>query len=232
MKEAKKEDLKSLKGRGNMKKIHLCLIALVLCLSVIAINSRRKIRRLEFERLKIVRGLPGLGHLSHGKDSFKVESLTGLEALYVDVTILKGRGHITEPVFTEEQLKAKVESELRRAGIKILTKEESAATIDKAFIKLMLEWRHEPKREERPVIYHYFFTLQSGQSVRPARFVLKPELSNLEFDVVTCNYEGMGRCSRDFVVESVRSKMQELAGKFLNDYLAANPKEQSKDQEN
>jgi len=196
-----------------MKKTLFCLIVLAVCLSVIAIDLKRKTRLLRLEQAKIANRLTDLE---------RVECLAGLEALYVRVIILDAR--VNKPVLTEEQLKTKVESKLRQAGIKILTKEESMATIDKAFLKLILVYVPRNIRA-KPVDYDYYLTLQSGQSVRPARFVLKPELSDLEFDVITWNYKKNGKCNRDLAVESIQNRTQELVDKFLNDYLVANPKE-------
>ncbi len=203
-----------------MKKTLICLILLVIFLSVVTIQSTRKIWRLELEQVKISLGLTGLGHLSNVENSFGVESLSGLEALYVSATIFDGR--IQDPILTEEQLRVLIESKFNQTGIKILTKKENLTTNDKPFLKLMLRYSQRHRRRG-PVDYHYSLALQSGQSVRPVRFVLNPELSDLEFSVVTWDYHKSSTCNRDIAVESIRIAVQELLDEFLNDYHKANP---------
>ncbi len=202
-----------------MKKALVCLTILVVILSVIATHLIRKTRHLESERFNMALGLTGLGPIWDAEESFAIESLVGLEAMHVCVT---AAGRVKEAVLTEEQVKSEVESKLRQAGIKILTAEERMVTIGKPFLKLML-W-YSPRRGGNPDLYYYSLTLQSGQSVRPVRFVLKPELSDLEFDVVTWNLKKSGKCKRDLAIESFRNTTQGLVDEFLSDYLIANPK--------
>jgi len=204
-----------------MKKTLFCLILLVVCISVIAIKSIRKTWRLASGQVLMPVKFSGFEYFIKKENTFESESLKGLEALHVNVIVRDGR--VKEPVLIEEPLKIKVESKLREAGVKVLTKKESMATIDKAFLELTLTYR-QLHRGDKPVDYNYYLTLQLEQSVRPTRFVSKSELSDLEFDVVTWICKESGKCNRDFAIESIQGTTQELVDKFLHDYLVANPK--------
>lgn len=205
-----------------MKKTLVCLTILVVILSVIAMHLLRKTWQLDSKAFYMAFGLTGLEHIEDAEKAFAIESLAGLEPLHVRVTAA-GRG-VNQAVLTEEQLKAYVESKLRQAGIKILTKEESMTTVDKAFFKLIAWYSPNRGLGRDSNVCDYMLTLQSGHSVRPTRFVLKPELSDLEFDVVTWNLRKSSKCNRDVAVEAIQNTTQELVDRFLTDYHIANPK--------
>ena len=205
-----------------MKKTLFCLILLVACTSAIAILSIREAWRLTSGHVLKPVSFDGFENFIKKKNTFESESLTGLEALYISVIVRDGRG-VKEPVLIEEPLKVKVESKLREAGIKVLTKKESMATVDKAFLELTLTY-HQRHKRDRPADYEYYLTLRFGQSVRPTRFVSKSELSDLEFDVVTWICKESGKCKHDLAIKSIQGTTQELVNEFLHDYLVANSK--------
>jgi hypothetical protein len=203
-----------------MKKPVICLAILVAILFVVSVKSIKKKWYLEKK----------LFNMSHGfswsaEDPTEIESLSGLEALYINI-IISGRAKV--PALKEEHLKTIIESKLKQTGITILSKEECLATTDKPFINLILSCRQRYRGED-DIDYHYYLNLQSGQSVRPARFVLKPELSDLEYDLITWRHKIDGKCNRDIAIESIQNATQELVDRFLDDYLTANPKKVKKD---
>lgn len=204
-----------------MKKAIVILTVLVILLSFFTVNLiKRNWRLLTSQTLQPV-NFTGYQSIGEKEDAFEIESLAGLEAVYICEVNVGGR--TDEPVVTEEQLKGYLESKLREGGMKILTKKESMATIDKAFLKLRLTGLQR-YRKDRPIDYSYHLILRFGQSVRPARFVTRDELGDLEFDVVTWVCKQKGKCNRDSATESVQGSTQELVGKFLSDHLAANLK--------
>jgi len=139
--------------------------------------------------------------------------LAGLQGMYVVVEDFDLDAK--EAGLTEEKIRADVELKLRLAGIKVLSVEEGLATKSKAFLYVDVTTVKEKLHQE----YAGSVEVSLRERVYLAR---DPETITL---AATWDKIGIGLGSSDIAKRKIRESIKDLVDEFINDYLAANPKE-------
>jgi inhibitor of cysteine peptidase len=156
------------------------------------------------------------------EDSEERSSLAGLQGIYVLVEPL--------PVWTEQygltvqETQTQVELRLRQDGIKVLSKIESAHTVGRVFLYVNINTQKSPVymgREECPVSC----SLALRQDVYLAR-----DRAKFVGGAATWDMSSVGLCSANQLPKFIKTSIDNLLDQFINDYLAANPKERSTDE--
>jgi len=141
---------------------------------------------------------------------------TGIDAMYVVVEDLSKDA--IEAGLTRKQIQMDVELKLRQEGIRIVSKEESLKTPVDAFLYVnvsVIKIRDLPK-----LAHHITVELKQGVFLmrNPKILILATTWSK-----AMTGYSGDLR-----FVSAMREDVSDLVDIFLNDYLAANPKEPEK----
>jgi hypothetical protein len=143
------------------------------------------------------------------------ETLAGLKGVYVYVEAIKDE--VRRDGLEEGQIRTDVELRLRQAGVTVLTKQQS---FDSAGSPILDVDVHAAKATAEGVasFYAYHVHIQLSQEVRLVR---KPSLR-----VLAATWTGgstVGVIGAD-KLRSVRDVLRDQMDKFINAYLAANPK--------
>jgi hypothetical protein len=149
--------------------------------------------------------LPGVSYAL--TDEQKV--LVGLKGVFVEGGIdnPKGSG------LTKDQIKTDVELQLRKAGIKVLTNEERLTTPGQPYLSVLVSIIEISSRGY-PIGYAYTITVQLYEAVTIVR----------GFEAVGSIWSAgwMGYFGKPD--RHIRNNISDMVDKFINDYLAANPK--------
>lgn len=149
------------------------------------------------------------------------ESLAGLEGVVVKIEI-SNEDDAKNWGLRKEQLKNDVELKLRLAGIKVLPEEEK----EKESV-----WEHPhlivgitPIIKNKLEFSVFCIELFLAQSVRLTRD------RTITIFATTWETGWVGSVDKVKFVSEVREKLKDRVDEFINDYLAANPKEQPKNE--
>ncbi|MGB2809403.1 MAG: hypothetical protein WBC22_16800 [Sedimentisphaerales bacterium] len=148
------------------------------------------------------------------KLTLKQQSLVGIDAMYVSVDELPKNAK--EAGLTKRQIQTDIELKLRREGIKVVTSQEEWLKLSGSpYLFVTIQ---SLKLEELPV-FAYSITVELKQGV----FLMRNRnISNL---ATTWNEHRVGCAGEKVFVSSTRRYVSDFVDIFLNDYLAANPKE-------
>jgi len=139
-------------------------------------------------------------------------TLRGLSGIYV---LVESLGPETERArLTQAQLQTDVELRLRRAGIKVLTEQETLLTPAAAYLYVDITSFHAQRG------YTLFVTVALRQAVILMR---DPSIVTL---AETWSVSWLGKGHPGSFVKDVREKIADAVDQFMNAYLAMNPKEQ------
>ncbi len=156
------------------------------------------------------------------EDSEARSSLAGLQGIYVLVAPL--------PAWTEQygltvqETQAQVELRLRQDGIKVLSKIESDRMVGRVFLYVNINTQKLPVymgREECPV--------SCGLELRQDVYLARDQ-AKFVGGVATWGMSSVGLCSTNQLPKFIKTSIDNLLDHFINDYLAANPKEHSADE--
>jgi hypothetical protein len=114
---------------------------------------------------------------------------------------------------TQDQVKKDVELQLRKAGVLVLTEEECRATPGHPSLSVDISISEIKIRNDR-VGYAYYVGVQLTESVKLAR--------GFEATGSIWSIGAVGAIGKD--ASPIRSSISGFVDKFINDYLAANPK--------
>jgi hypothetical protein len=140
------------------------------------------------------------------------KSLKGLKGVYVPIENF-GENKEEGGGLTTSQLQTDVELRLRKAGIRILTKEEWLATKGGPYLYVSVFPVMTPD-----VYFYASIEVQLKQNV-----LLERDPSNKVFGCSSWSRKTAGYGGKANFVKGVRDSVGDLVDKFINDYLAVNP---------
>lgn len=143
---------------------------------------------------------------------FQRETLKGLQGVLVAIENI-------DPVaqkdgLTKDLLQTDVELQLRKSGIKVLTEEETYKTSGRPILYVKVSLLKHGAVE----IYAYEIEVQLEQTVYLMR---NPNIGTL---AVTWDIENIGMVGTENMKTSIRGHVKDHVDKFINAYLAMNPK--------
>jgi len=139
-------------------------------------------------------------------------TLKGLQGVYVIVESLKPE--VEKYGLTEQQLQTDVELRLRQNGIKVLSQQEWLSTPGRPWLYVNV---NVVIHDEPPLVVAYNILLKLKQDVLLERDTTK------RCDASTW-YTGSIGCASLGKIGTIREHVKNYVDKFINDYLAANPK--------
>jgi hypothetical protein len=149
----------------------------------------------------------------------RLKSLVGLKGVYI---LIVGLGPENEYFgLTEQQLQTDVELQLRRNGIKVLSRHEWTETPGLPYLYVNLNAVRHPATE-RWVSYNISVELQQAVSL-----VRDPSIKI--FAAPTWSKGSIGIAYFDIFIETIRDYVRDYVNEFCNDYLVANPIESPKE---
>lgn len=148
-------------------------------------------------------------------------NLQGLSGLNVYVGITGHSREAEKDGLRQSSLQTDVEVRLRQAGIKIFTEEENAKVLGRTEFVVELTLI---KHQILEVAEMYFYTLDIHLSEQ-ATLMRNPSRTVWADSWVTLEWSGTLH-GRNFT--PLRDKLRDVTDEFINDYLAANPKEELK----
>ena len=183
--------------------------------------------------LRIAAGVLAVGFLSPVTTAIQAQSaqstaLQGLDSITVAIQALGGDA--LKMGLSEDRLRTKVELELRRSGIIVVTENQKVGGRPYFYLAVNVI--------ASPVGFIYHIQVQMNEAViavrkmgsviRNARAVgSKDDLSDMKNSVTTASvWSGgmMGSSNGDRAADYVERQVLGLVEKFLNDFLAANPR--------
>jgi len=147
-----------------------------------------------------------------GDDELDRATLRGLSGIGVLVESLDPEDE--RAGLTQAQLQTDVELRLRKAGIKVMTKQETLQTPGIPILYVQLGIIHDPLGYSLAVIVGLH---QQVILVRDPSIVTQG---------ITWSINGVGRGSPDNFVKEARGRVADFVDQFMNVYLAMNPKGQ------
>ncbi len=135
---------------------------------------------------------------------------------------LKGVGVLVENLpagveghgLSKNQLQSDAEAKLRNAGIKVLTKEESAKTLGEPYVYININLNMAKTEND---VYPYSIDLLLIQKVSLVR---DPKITSY---AVTWSTGGVGSIGKE-IIGQLRENVQEIVDIFIKAYKAENPK--------
>lgn len=143
-------------------------------------------------------------------DEFTRPMLRGLRGIHVFVEEINP--DVERAGLTRSELQAKTEQQIRRAGIKVLSKEEQVLEKGRPYLYVYL---HIIKFGTRITRYLFYIQVQLNQDVYLVRD------STIWGPAVTWSTGGTGI---DFDLDNVRSIVKKKVDDFINTFLIMNPK--------
>jgi len=159
----------------------------------------------------ILIGLIIFGYSEAWGSESKRPTLLGLRGVYVLIENLKP--NLEKDGLTREQLLTDVELKLRKAGIRVLTEEESYNTPGLPCLYARIN-----AIKGNSTFYCVNIHVSLSQETRLER---NPTIKILSF---TWDHSSIGGCDESIIKDYVRKGLGDLIDKFINDYLAVNPK--------
>ena len=150
---------------------------------------------------------------AHSQDIDQRMSLKGLPGVYVNTMFQGEDEYSSRSTFTKQQVQTDVELRLRKAGIRVLTKEEMENIVPFPSLIVRVALFRSIHRDLSD-LYAFSIDVNVSQYVRltNGRNVLAP----------TWSQSTMGLTGNEHVGE-LKSYVSNLVDEFINDYLAANP---------
>ena len=181
-----------------MKKCLFILVILAICVSGIVLAANKRVEPAQ----------PKYNYV--GDQSETLTGLKGVGVLVEDLTTVE-----KEAGLTKSQIQTDVELKLRLAGIKVLSKEERIKIFGGAYLYVTINSiKLSPSTNIAFNIY---------VSLRQDALLLKDW--NTICPAGTWEQHAIGVAPRSYFVGDARKGLKDAVDKFINDYLAANPKE-------
>ena len=149
-----------------------------------------------------------------GKDGSGRITLWGIKGVYVLVERLKP--DLEKDGLTEDQLLTDVELQLRKVGIRVLTKGELYKVPGSPCLYVNIN------AYKGKVSQFFWYCLNIKVSLNQD-VLLERKLSITE-SCSTWERSTLGGCGKSSIKEYVREGLKEIIDEFINDYLTANPK--------
>ena len=149
--------------------------------------------------------LPGVSHALKDEQ----EALIGLNGVYVLIEHLNSQAESLG--LTTDQIKTDVELRLRKAGIRVLTKEESLATPGSPYLYVYVGTYI---KEKNPIIA-FSNSVELKESVTLA--------NGFKTTGSIWSAASIGLFTKENI-KQIRGSVGERVDEFINDFLAANPK--------
>ena len=146
------------------------------------------------------------------------ESLHGLRGVQVLVEDLKPDARVAG--LSKSKLQTQVELRLRRAGVPVLSEEESFKDARSPYLYINVA----TIADSNFSTYGYIVVLQLNQTVS---LLIDAQGKNIEVRAVATTWTAQGRYGslrRSQLEATVRRALDQMVDKFANDYLASNPK--------
>jgi hypothetical protein len=160
----------------------------------------------------ILVGLIILGYAEvWGASKFERPSLRGLKGF--NVIVEKLNPDLEEDGLIGEQLLTDIELQLRKAGIKVLTREEALKAVSISFLYVYIE-----AYKGKSNLYCSHISVSFTQGVLLER---DPSIRTL---ARTWEQSTAGRCGESVIKNCIRDGLRDVIDVFINDYLAENPK--------
>ncbi len=157
---------------------------------------------------------------AQSNDPLEKESLKGLSGLGVLVNVIEDSPNLERDGLTKDQIQTDVELRLRRARMPVLTVEEVKELPRRPILLVTLIANRSDALSKLLGENFYSFSIQIDckQAAR-----LNGMLNGRVLLVTTWSNGAVGMTSRRNI-RSIRDSISDYVDKFLNDYLAANPK--------
>ncbi|MFQ5802380.1 MAG: hypothetical protein ACE5JQ_05730 [Candidatus Methylomirabilales bacterium] len=155
----------------------------------------------------------GLVGTAKGVEDDERRSLAGLQG--VELLVENMKPEVEQGGLTRADVQADVELRLRQAGIQVLTKAESFLTPGAPVLYVSIS----TMKEEDCAFYAFSVKLELRQWIR-----LDRNLSIIHGSATTWRAPGAVGVVGARNLRNVRENVRDEVGKFINDYLAANPK--------
>ena len=149
---------------------------------------------------------------------YERKSLVGIEGIWVYVEDLNPDAKAAG--LRKDLFQTDIELKLRLAGIKVLSKEEYLTTSGRPYLFLSI---HVLTSNDNPP----FYAVATGLNLRQGVFLTR-DLKIESVDAITWLEAGVLLLSRRYLESDIRKQIKQMTDIFINDYLAANPKEREK----
>jgi len=158
--------------------------------------------------------------LPQSNDPLEKESLKGLSGVHVYLNLTEDSPSLEKDGLTEAQIRTDVEIRLRKAGIRVLTIDEAKELPRRPVLSVtLLASKNEALTKVfGESIYAYTIQIDFKQTA-----TLYHSVDNKVFLVTTWSNSAVGMTTKRNV-RTIREGIGDYVDKFINDYLAANPR--------
>ncbi|MBC8029265.1 MAG: hypothetical protein H7Z16_04065 [Pyrinomonadaceae bacterium] len=157
---------------------------------------------------------------AQSNDPLEKESLKGLSGVYVFLNLSEDSPSLEKDGLTETQIRTDVEIRLRKAGIRVLTIEETKVVARRPALSVTLLASKSEALTKLLGENLYSFSIQVEFKQAAT---LYHSTDNKVFPVTTWSASAVGMTSKRNI-RTIREGIGDYVDKFINDYLAVNPK--------
>lgn len=153
-------------------------------------------------------------------DPLERESLRGLSGIHVYINISEGSPNLDRDGLTKSQIQTDIEIRLRKAGIKVLSLEELKQLPRRPtlVIQILASKNDALSKALEENIYSFSIQVDCKQTA-----TLFDSTNNKVYLVTTWSYSGVGMAPKRHL-RTIREGVGDYVDRFINDFLAANPK--------